>query len=154
MSGKKLVEYKNSLVLTKYQQDILIGLILGDANIRILKKEAFLTFSHGEKQYKYLFWKYEMFHNWVLSKPRREIRKYYKNPQNNLVSWRFSTVSHPIVTRYFNLFYPHGKKVIPKQFDKILVSPLALAVWYMDDGSRKPYGKGAFLHTQSFSLTD
>ena len=24
----------------------------------------------------------------------------------------------------------------------------------MDDGSRKPYGRGAFLHTQSFSVSD
>jgi len=58
------------------------------------------------------------------------------------------------MTKYYQLFYPKGKKIIPKSIDSILISPLTLAVWYMDDGSRKPYGKGAFLHTQSFSLED
>lgn len=150
--GKKLVEYKNLLTLIGFQQDVLIGTILGDGNIRILKKEAFLTVSHGEKQKDYVFWKYGVFRNWVLTKPREETRLYYKNRDKHLVSWRFSTISHPILTRYHDLFYPNGKKVIPSLIDSILISPLTLAVWYMDDGSRKPYGRGAFLHTQSFSV--
>ena len=154
LSGKKLVEYKNLLALAKDQQDVLIGTILGDGNIRILKKEAFLTVSHGEKQKDYVFWKYNVFQNWVLTKPRKEIRQYYKNRERSLVSWRFSTISHPEITRYYKLFYPKGKKAIPSLINSILISPLTLAVWYMDDGSRKPYGKGAFLHTQSFSVSD
>ena len=152
--GKRLVEYKNLLTLSEFQQDVLIGTILGDGNIRILKKEALLTVSHSGKQKDYVFWKYDVFRNWVLTKPREEIRLYYKNPDKHLVSWRFSTISHSILTRYHNLFYPNGIKVVPSLIDSILISPLALAVWYMDDGSRKPYGRGAFLHTQSFTIGD
>ena len=152
--GKELIKYKTLLNLNKIQEEVLIGSVLGDANIRILQKEAFLTFSHSEKQVDYVFWKYKVFQNWVLTKPREEKRIYYKNRDMYLVSWRFSTISHPLITRYYHIFYPKGKKVIPKIIDSILTSPLALAVWYMDDGSRKPYGKGAFLHTQSFSLKD
>ena len=58
------------------------------------------------------------------------------------------------MTKYYNLFYPKDKKTIPNQIQSILISPLSLAVWYMDDGSRKPYGRGAFLHTESFSVGD
>jgi len=76
--GKKLEEYKNLLDLNKFQQDVLIGTILGDANIRVLQKDAFLTVSHGEKQVDYVFWKYKIFQNWVLTKPREEFRRYYK----------------------------------------------------------------------------
>jgi hypothetical protein len=154
LSGKRLVEYKNLLTLSKDQQDVLIGTILGDGNIRILKKEALLTVSHCEKQSDYVFWKYNVFRNWVLTQPRKEIRKYYKDRKRSLVSWRFSTISHSILSRYYDLFYPYGKKVIPTTIDSILISPLTLAVWYMDDGSRKPYGRGAFLHTESFSVGD
>lgn len=154
LSGKKLVEYKNLLALSKDQQDILIGTILGDGNIRILKKEAFLTVSHGEKQKDYVFWKYNFFRSWVLTKPRKEVRQYYKKKEKQLASWRFSTISHPEMTKYYNLFYPKGRKIIPSQIQSVLISPLSLAVWYMDDGSRKPYGRGAFLHTESFPVGD
>ena len=154
LSGKKLVEYKNLLALSKDQQDVLVGTILGDGNIRILKKEAFLTVSHSEKQKDYVFWKYNIFRNWVLTKPRKEVRQYYKNREKQLTSWRFSTISHSEITKYFNLFYPKNRKIVPSQIQSILISPLSLAVWYMDDGSRKPYGRGAFLHTESFSVSD
>lgn len=152
--GKELVKYKRLLFLNKLQQDVLIGTILGDANVRIIKKEAFLTVSHSEKQVDYVNWKYKIFREWVLTEPREEFRTYYKNLEKKLISWRFSTLSHPLLTKYYNLFYPKGKKLIPKSIDIILKSPITLAVWFMDDGSRKPYGKGAFLHTQSFSLRD
>lgn len=152
--GKALGEYKKLLFLTPIQKDILVGSILGDGNLRILKKEACLTISHGENQVEYLRWKYKIFQDWVLTEPRRELRKYYKNKRRYLISWRWSTISHSAITRYFHLFYANGKKRIPDEIDTILTSPLALAIWYMDDGSRKPCGKGAFLHTQSFSVTD
>ena len=152
--GKALAEYKTSLMLTSVQKDVLIGSILGDGNLRILKQNAFLTVSHSEKQKDYVLWKYNLFKKWVLTYPRQEKREYYKDNRRQLISWRWSTVSHPTFTYYYHLFYPHGEKLIPDSIKRILISPLSLAVWCMDDGSRKPYGKGAFLHTQSFTLDD
>lgn len=152
--GKALTDYKTSLMLTLDQKDVLIGSILGDGNLRILKQNAFLTISHSEKQKEYILWKYNLFRKWVLTYPRLEKRQYYKDSNRQLISWRWSTVSHKVFTYYHRLFYPQGKKLIPSSINRILVSPLTLAIWYMDDGSRKPYGKGAFLHTQSFTLDD
>lgn len=154
LTGKELVKYKTSLTLTPDQRDVLIGSILGDGNLRVLKQNAFLTVSHSERQKDYVLWKYNLFKKWVLTYPRQEKRNYYKDHKRQLISWRWSTISHPILTYYHHLFYPQGKKLIPSSIDRILVSPLALAVWCMDDGSRKPCGKGAFLHTQSFTLDD
>lgn len=153
-TGKLLESYRKSLILTKQQQDVLIGTVLGDASIRFFKKGAILTISHAEKQLDYVLWKYKVFHDWVLTKPKKEVRIYYKDKTRNLTSWRFSTLSHPIMAKYYHLFYPKGKKCIPNQIGSFLKSPLALAVWFMDDGSRKPYGRGVFLHTQSFSIND
>jgi len=153
LSGKLLNKYKDSLTLTKLQQEVLIGTVLGDAYLRLFKKGANLTISHSESQLDYVKWKYNVFRNWVLTKPQKEIRKYYKDTSRNLISWRFSTLSHKILARYYHSFYQNGKKIIPANIES-LISPLALAVWFMDDGSRKPYGRGAFLHTQSFSLND
>ena len=150
--GRELVKYKKSLDLNKSQRDVLLGSILGDANVRMLKKQAFLTFSHNEKQVDYVFWKYKNFRDWVLTKPREEIRKYYKDSRRSLVSWRFSTISHPLLTEYYWLFYPKGKKIIPKSIDSFLNSPLSLAVWYMDDGSKSR--SSCYLNTQQFQQID
>lgn len=152
--GNTLAEYKKSLVLTPLQQEILIGSILGDGNLRVIKRDAHFTVSQGEAQKEYVFWKYQMFHEWVLTPPTRETRRYYKDSKRVLTSWRWSTVGHPVLTGFHKLFYPFDKKSIPQSIDTLLCSPRTLAVWYMDDGSRKPYGKGAFLHTECFSVKD
>ena len=49
-----------------------------------------------------------------------------------------------------DLFYSTGKKVVPnKQFLDLFLTPLAIAVWVCDDGSRS--GKGFKFCTNSFS---
>ena len=53
----------------------------------------------------------------------------------------------PVLTEYFRLFYDENHKIIP---DQIQLTPLALAVWYMDDGARNR--KSAYFNTQQFSL--
>ena len=130
LSGKKLVEYKNLLALSKDQQDVLVGTILGDGNIRILKKEAFLTVSHSEKQKDYVFWKYNIFRNWVLTKPRKEVRQYYKNRKVQLTSWRFSTLSHPEITKYFNLFIQKVERLYLVRFSQFYFSIITCCVVY------------------------
>ncbi len=33
------------------------------------------------------------------------------------------------------IFYPQGEKIVPESIERLLVSPIALAVWYQDDGT-------------------
>lgn len=153
INNKQLLAYKKQLELNCVQESTLVGSILGDANLRIMKRHAVLTIAHGDKQKDYVFWKYNIFQDWVLTPPWQENRIYYKDRSRRLKSWRFQTVSHRIMTQFYLKFYPQGKKLVPSDLKKLL-TPLALAVWYMDDGSRKTYGKGAFLHTQNFILED
>lgn len=40
------------------EKGIILGTILGDAHIRMLKTDARLEVGHSEKQKDYLFWKY------------------------------------------------------------------------------------------------
>ena len=56
---------------------------------------------------------------------------------------------------YGQIFYDkNGKKVIPRFISKLL-TPLALAVWFMDDGSCKSkQHKALILNTQCFSKKD
>jgi len=56
-----------------------------------------------------------------------------------------------------SVFYPKGKKVLPSIIEEIIIDPLALAVWFMDDGNViRAHGavKGYHLNTQSFDLAE
>jgi hypothetical protein len=55
------------------------------------------------------------------------------------------------------IFYPEGKKIVPKQIGSLLTDPLSLAVWYMDDGSldkRDKYHLNSTIATFCFSYKD
>jgi hypothetical protein len=52
----------------------------------------------------------------------------------------------PELTRYYRLFYEEGRKRVPE----VELSPLALAVWFMDDGCRSR--NAVYLNTQQFDV--
>jgi hypothetical protein len=52
----------------------------------------------------------------------------------------------PELTPYFHLFYATGKKRVPE----LELTPLVLAVWFMDDGCRSR--SSVYLNTQQFDL--
>lgn len=142
-------------MLTKEEKDILVGSLLGDGCLRIMdgcKAPAF-SVSHSEKQKEYVFWKYEKLRKWVTTPPWREERTYHKNRSRKTISWRFQTISNTVFSDLYNTFYKNGKKIIPESLSLLLKnSPLALAVWLMDDGNRNH--QSVFLNTQSFSLKE
>lgn len=39
------------------------------------------------------------------------------------------------MTKFHKFFYQNGKKVIPKNIEGLIKTPLTLAVWFMDDGT-------------------
>ncbi|MDA2936212.1 hypothetical protein MYX06_03270 [Patescibacteria group bacterium AH-259-L05] len=139
--------------LTKIQRDVLVGTILGDACIESCKKEDRIQIAHSGKQKDYVFWKYQYLKDWTLSSPR--FMSYKDNRNGKVYSrWRFRTISHPEFTHYKRIFYRKKIKIIPKDIKKILKSPLSLAVWYMDDGKKRPDCRAAYLDTICFSEKD
>lgn len=74
----------------------------------------------------YVFWLYSYLKDLCQSKPKQ--RSDYKQ-------WYFQTRSLVELAEYKNIFYKTGKKVVPNNIGDLLVSPLSLATWYMDDGS-------------------
>ena len=100
---------------------------------------------------KYVLWLWENFRNFVLNKPKSKEK--IRNGVKTKNIW-FSTVSHGSFRFYARQFYKNGKKVVPKIIGKLL-SPLALAVWYMDDGSVKSKNhKAKIINTQCFSKAE
>lgn len=145
------INYKSKLSLTKRQRDIIIGSLLGDECMRIIGKarDACFAISHGEDQKNYVFWKYREFKEWVMTPPWRENRTYHRDKKRKLASWRFQTITHPDFTEIYRTFYREGHKILPNSLKALLLSPLSLAVWVMDDGNKNR--DALFLNTQGFT---
>lgn len=119
-------EMRNTIHLTELQRSIIVGTLLGDGSLieTFSKKNLRLQIDHCEAQKEYVFWKYEMLKTLILTSPSYQIKNR---------SWRFRTISHPEITEIGELFYQDRRKIIPKNLEKML-TPIGLAVWFMDDG--------------------
>ena len=146
-TNTKLVRnLRDQLSLNQKQRAILIGTILGDGYIagNFKGKNFRLRVEHCERQKDYVFWKYSIFQEWVLSPPK------YRKKTN---SWYFRTISHPEITEMRKLFYQDGRKKIPKNIFSLLKNPLTLAIWFMDDGAMMKR-RGCIINTQSYSYLE
>lgn len=149
MRSRVIEKYKNTLFLNKRQQEMLIGLILGDAHLESLYTPtlARLKVEHSCKQRDYVDWLYAEFKNWVRTRPRvKEVQAFGNTYQN----YGFCTSGHKLLGDFQKRFYKDKKKIIPNDLEKDITS-LGLAIWFMDDGSIKSERhKGVFLNTQGF----
>jgi hypothetical protein len=125
--------------LTENQRSIIIGSLLGDGAMRC-KAKALLEINHSVDQKDYVDWKYQQLANLVKTPPK------LRNGNGLRVAYRFTTLSFPQLTPYYQAFYREKRKVVPR----ISLSPLSLAVWFMDDGC-KSY-RALYLNTQQFDL--
>lgn len=117
------------LIVNDRQLEVLAGCLLGDGYI---SKRGAICVEQGERQKDYLFWKYNQLKSLVSVRPTKVFRK--KSDGNIFSSYRF------FLKQYFRIWrrkiYRNGKKVINSELLK-LITPLSLAVWYMDDGCKK-----------------
>ena len=134
---------RRQLAMTPRQRSVVLGTLLGDAHLSVNAggKNFRLQISQGSAQKEYVLWKYEILRNFVLSPPA-----YYGKTD----SWRFRTISHQSFTALQHKFYQGRRKILPENLVEILQDPLALAVWFMDDGTRFPNGS-LTINTQSFT---
>lgn len=150
MNTKEIREAKQGLALTQRQRDILVGLLLGDGHLETLNKGRTyrLKVEHSEKQHDYLEWLHNEFREWV---PGGIVAKRHR--EHRCVA--FTTYSHGAFRFYGHQFYERdGTKKVPKRIKSMLTS-LGLAVWFMDDGSRKSLRhKTYILHTLAFTRKD
>lgn len=128
--------------LTERQKAIIVGSLLGDGTMRC-KTNALLEINHSIKQRDYVEWKFNELKDMVSTRPHKRFGNAGR------IAYRFTTRSLPELTEIYRKFYVSGKKVIP---DNLIIHPLSLAVWFMDDGC-KSY-RAIYLNTQKFSVTE
>jgi recombination protein RecA len=139
-----------------YQRDVIIGSLLGDACLECRSKgirfpmTARLRIHQSEQQKDYVFWKYNQLKNIVLSEPKQSTSFDSRNNQNTH-SWYFHTKTTREFGAVYQWMYPNGKKVLPDDIFRY-ITPKALAVWFMDDGSN--VGNAYTVSTHCFSEND
>lgn len=139
--------------LTIRQKQIIIGLILGDGGLEKNGCNVRLRLEHGLKQTEYLDWLFKEFSNISGKPPRLVVDKYAKH-KKLYYKWRFSTKTLPELNKYYNLFYLQGKKKVPDNIIDLLIEPLSLAIWYMDDGYKRNDCNAFRISTDNFSYKD
>lgn len=152
MNTLALREQKASLKMTVRQKQILIGMLLGDAHLE--RQQGALTarlkIEHSLAQAAYVDWKYQEWRDWVRTPPKARVRRNRLGTSSTNIG--FTTLSHVELEEYRCLFYRDRCKVVPKELE---LTPLSMAVWFMDDGSKKSSQcRGLYLNTQSFSLAE
>jgi len=153
MNKINMKAYKAGLKFTPIQREIIVGKLLGDAHLCIRKTglQYNLMIEHSFNQKAYVDWLYNYFKDWVITPPKEKFQmvkgKVYKK-------YRFDTFTHVAFRFYAQQFYQNGKKVVPKLINHWL-TPLGLAVWFMDDGSIKSkHHRALILNTQCYKDAD
>ena len=131
-----------SLSFTKRQQEIIVGSLLGDGHLVKTTCGYAFRVNHSIKQKEYVDWKYSELQMFTNSFPA-----VYEKEN----SYYFKCVSHEYFSRMRKKFYLGQKKILPTDIGKLL-TPLAMAIWIMDDGTKE--GNQLRINTQSFSLNE
>ncbi len=126
--------------MNKIKQQIIMGSLLGDGCIHNGTTTFRYVEAHSIKQQDYLMWK-NKFLGYNFKEFIKENKRYVKIDKGNKKE----------LAKIYYLFYKNNKKRVTKRILNKL-EPLALAVWYMDDGHYNYRGKTVDLYTLGFGL--
>ena len=153
MHSNELEAYKARLKLNSEQEEVLIGLMLGDGHLETQNRGRTyrLKIEQSEKHEAYVQHLYHLFQNWVRTPPQPKVVRSRGRVSRN---WWFQTLSHGAFRFFAQQFYEDGRKRVPRLIHRWL-TPRALAYWFMDDGSIKSsQSKGVIFNTQGFERSD
>lgn len=133
---------RQTLWVQPRQLEILKGSILGDAFVAPLGK---IQIEHSTKQLEYLMWKYQALASITYGSMPVRVPRYNRLVKKHYESIRFWTRQffRPLRSQ----FYDNKRKIFPSD---LKLTPLMMAVWYMDDGHYEVKKKRCILATDQF----
>ena len=147
MVGDTIRLVRSELGLTPIQEQVLMGKMLGDGSYSHNDSTGFVSFGHKKDHEDYLAW------------TEQALGEICGNRQSECVSGygttmvRSRTVSSAFIKDLFNDWFREDHKEVPTSIITKL-GPIALAFWYMDDGSlchHKDQEDRALFATNGFS---
>ena len=118
---------------------VLVGSLLGDGHAERLQSGGVrFRFRQQVKHREYIFWLHEFFNKRGYCTNNLPVLFEQKYGDKIYQAYRFGTYGFASLMWLYNLFYTHSKiKIVPKNIADLL-TPLALAIWIMGDGTWKP----------------
>lgn len=123
MSQTRLANQLKETKITSFENEVIQGCLLGDGTLSKAGKNYRLRIEHSSKHQMYVVWKFEHLKRLCIS----DIQYISKHD-----SFRFGTVGHPEMTLLRQVWYSPMKEV-PKD---MVITPLIMAIWFMDDGTK------------------
>lgn len=178
---KKALGLPNDIKLTKKQEDIINGTLLGDASLIKPKsncRNSALKITHYHAQKEYLKKVYDDLFPFFDGGVRDDRNTKIIRKDGVVVGWerkeeidnyKIISIYHPIFTELEKKWYlrdengdhvlkpfgPNGMmkriKIVPSDLE---LTPLALAIWFFDDGYNRQNGKEITLCTQGFTFDE
>ena len=146
--------------LNQQQKDLLVGTLLGDANLQTSNQGQTWRYRtiHKAEHKPYLDHKYNLMKELAGSSPM-ENTVFDSRTNKTYKRWYFTTRVDDSFRYYGNAFYTWNPKTqsmekdVPKHIQQML-TPRVIAYWYMDDGAIKWLGHSNSMRicTESFSL--
>jgi hypothetical protein len=138
--------------LSPTQTAFIVGTLLGDGFLEKNGRHVRLRIDHGEQQRDFVLWKYQQLDGWTTGQPK-DVTYYHKKHGRTYTNVRFSTRTVPAFDMFWDMFYPHGKKIVPKHINTLLTH-LSVAVWLMDDGYKRNDCNAFRFNTDMFCKAD
>lgn len=136
---------KQSIPINQEQKEILFGTLMGDGNLQKTKYSFLGRNNHPVRQVTYCKHKRDKF---GLLSGDVAFSKVIVNQKEYEICY-FCFRSNTNLEDFYNMFYYKGYRDVPK--DLSLLTPRAMAYWFMDDGSARS-GSSISIATCSFSL--
>ena len=133
--------------LSDQTREVVLGGLLGDGSLRIHHpyRNARYSFRHSIAQQDYFFWKVK------LLEEVSSTACWWRQEKNGLggVMLRYQSVALPALTELYRLTHEGNKLTIRRRWLNRL-SPLSLAIWWLDDGSIVTNGRRGVFCTDPF----
>ena len=125
-------------------KEIVLGGLLGDGSLKINDKykNARYSFRHSEKQKDYFFWKVNQL------KEISNEKCFWKQGDGKI---RYQSLALDSLTEIYSLANQNNKLCIRRKWLNLL-TPLSLAIWWLDDGSLVKNSRQGVLCTDGFDL--
>ena len=113
---------------------IVIGSLLGDGSMEKDGNGTRFAFYQAKINGEYLLWLHQIISSLGYAKENLPIIQSRKGIDGKIrYLYRFRTYTYSSFNWIYDEFYPNKKKIVPQIIESYL-SPLALAIWLMDDG--------------------
>lgn len=123
--------------LLPLEKEVIVGCLIGDGSLEKSGKHYRLRIGHTIRHRDYVRWKYALLQRLCITEPQ------YVPATRSI---RIGTIGHTELSTIRHQWYINGIKTVPLDFK---LTPLMIAIWFMDDGCKQ--GKSVDFSVHCFS---